>query len=43
MIKRAHDNGFEINAWPLKNKRNASKLKRFGADGLIIDNLEMIK
>jgi glycerophosphoryl diester phosphodiesterase len=42
-VKKAHDNGLEINVWPIKNKETASKLKRFGVDGLIINSLGMIK
>jgi len=42
-IERAHDAGFEVNAWTVRRARTVDRLRRIGVDGVIVDDWRVVR
>lgn len=41
-VERAHEAGFEVNAWTVKRARTVDRLRSVGVDGVIVDDWEIV-
>lgn len=41
-VERAHDAGFEVNAWTVKRARTVERLRAVGVDGVIVDDWQIV-